>query len=152
MWNVWMGAHFHADSCVCINLCQSMHVEVKGQLLSFPPPRGSWGWNSGHRPWGKYLDPPSCLTRPTFNIFKYICLVYLWGGTHVDQGTHDMEGQLDCRSWSFLQVDGFGAQIQLVGLAVSTLIHLLDPTFKGWKNEKRVTAGIYILFSVFILP
>lgn len=70
----------------------------------------------------------------------------------MDQGTHDMEGQLDCRSWSFLQVDGFGAQIQLVGLAVSALIHLLYPTFKAWKNEKRVTAGIYILFSVFILP
>lgn len=96
-----MSAHFHADSRVCIKLCQSKHVEVKGQLLSFLPPRGSWGWNPGHRPWGKYLCSPSCLTSPIFNIFKYICLVYSLGGTHVYQGAGDMKGQRDGRSWSF---------------------------------------------------
>lgn len=147
-----MNAHVHADSCVCINLCHRVHTEVKGQLLSFLPQRASWGWNSGHSPWGKHLSPPSCLTSPIFNMLKHICLVCSRGGTRVPRPTgHERTTWLQKLDFPF-RCMGLGLRFSWSVLAVSARIHLLDPTFNGWKNEKRVRAGIYILFSVFILP
>lgn len=73
------------------------------------------------------------------------------------QGTcwHERTTQLLKLVISFNCVD-VGAQIQLVGLGSKCHNPSSGPNFRyilnGWMNEKIVRAGIYILFSNFILP
>lgn len=105
------------------------------------------------------IYPLNYLTNLPLNMLKCICLEYLWRRTDMYQGTCWGQRTTTLKNLfiSFKCVVDLGVQIQLVSLGSkcpnpSYWPHFFKTFLNEWINKKIVRAGIYILFSIFVLP